>query len=529
MELSGYLRALRRRWWIVVSVIVIGAVLGVLKTIVATNVYSASVTFYVTSPKINADNAYGFDQFAQDRANSYAELLSSGELARRVLATTHVDLSQGDLMSAISGTAELNTVLVQATILDTDTARLRKIANGVAQQFPLMIGDLENQGGNDEVSLNVVSGPTVSSTPVSPRPTLNLALGIGLGLIVGLLLAALREALDTTIRSPSELEDVAGVPVLGAIVFDPSTDRVQALVGLDAQGRRAEDFRQLRANLDFVHTVQSVQVLAVTSAVANEGKTTTAVNIALMAAERGARVLLVDADLRRPRIAPYLGLESSVGLTTVLSGRLPFDQAVRTWGELKVLPSGTLPPNPTELLDSEAMAALVDEWRTRFDYIVMDTPPVLVVADAVVCSSIVDGTLVVYRYGRTRRAQLVSAMHTLRGVQARIVGTVLNARPRRGADGADYGLYAEYEESSGQLVERIRSATQGPEVLRALRDGLLSPPRTQRRGEGNDTEGGWRPDAEPQRSARSSGPAEGPRKANPRAERRSTESERRRG
>lgn len=529
MELSGYLRALRRRWWIVASVIVIGAVLGVLKTVVATDVYSASVTFYVSSPKINPDNAYGFDQFAQDRANSYAELLSSGKLARRVLDTTHVDLSQGELTSAISGTAELNTVLVQATVLDTDIGRLRKIANGVAQQFPLMISELENQGGADEVSLNVVSGPTVSPTPVSPRPMLNLALGVGIGLIIGLLLAALREALDTTIRSPAELEEVAGVPVLGAIVFDASTDRVQALVGLDAQGRRAEDFRQLRANLDFVHTVQSVQVIAVTSAVAGEGKSTTALNVALMAAERGARVLLVDADLRRPRIAPYLGLESSVGLTTVLAGRVTFDQAVRTWGDLKVLPSGTLPPNPTELLDSDAMADLISEWRDRFDFIVMDTPPVLVVADAVVCSSIVDGTLVIYRYGRTRRAQLVSAMHALRSVQARVVGTVLNARPRRGADGADYGLYAEYEESSGQLVERIRSATQGPEVLRALRDGLLNPPRPERRAGANDPEGGWRPDADAEPPARSSGTATGSRQTTSRGAPRSPGSERRRG
>jgi capsular exopolysaccharide synthesis family protein len=338
----------------------------------------------------------------------------------------------------------------------------------------------------------------------------------------------LREALDTSIRTPAELEEIAGVPVLGSIVFDPSADRVQALVGLAAQGRRAEDFRQLRTSLDFVHTVQSVQVLAVTSAVAGEGKSSTAVNIAVMAAERGARVLLVDADLRRPRIGTYLGLESSVGLTTVLTGRVSFDKAVRTWGELKVLPSGALPPNPTELLDSVGMADLLAELRGRFDLVVLDTPPVLAVADAVVCSSIVDGTLMVYRYGRTRRAQLAGALHALRGVQARIVGTVLNARPRRGADGGYYGVYDEDGDSSGQLMDRIRSATQGPDVLRALREGLLNPPRAQKRSNQKNARGGWRPPAEPDAPKRSSG-AKTPRQAKPRTTSRSTGSERRRG
>lgn len=499
MELSGYLRALRRRWLIVLSVIVIGGVIGVLKTVVATDVYSSSITFYVASPQLNTNNAYGFDQFAQDRANSYAELLSSGELARRVQKTTHVAMSLSGLASAISGTAELNTVLINAQVLDTNLVRLHKIANGVAQQFPLLISDLENRSGSTEVALKVVSGPS-APTRVSPRPMLDLALGLGLGLVIGLLLAALREALDTSIRSPAELEEVAGVPVLASIVFDPSADRVQALVGLAAQGRRAEDFRQLRTSLDFVHTVQSVQVISVTSAVAGEGKSSTAVNIALMAAERGARVLLVDADLRRPRIGAYLGLESATGLTTVLSGRVSFDKAVRTWGELKVLPSGALPPNPTELLDSVGMANLITDWRGRFDLVVLDTPPVLAVADAVVCSSIVDGTLVVYRYGRTKRAQLVSALHALRGVQARVVGTVLNARPRRGADGGYYDS-DEYSDPSGQRIDRVRWAIQGHDALRALRDGLRNPTRTDRRngaeGGSKDARGGWRPPAEP--------------------------------
>jgi hypothetical protein len=209
---------------------------------------------------------------------------------------------------------------------------------------------------------------------------------------------------------------------------------------------------------------------------------------------------------------------------------------------MQVLPSGGLPPNPTELLDSVAMAELVTEWRSRFDLIVIDTPPVLAVADAVVCSAIVDATLVIYRYGRTRRAQVAGALRALQGVDARVIGTVLNARPKRGGDAEYSAGYGEYIDPTRHVYEKMRSATQDQDVLRALREGLLSAPAGERRTGGRATDGGWRPGAEPHAepsaapppkktppaSARPGGGGTNPRESGRRSTHRSTRSGRQR-
>lgn len=484
MDLQNYLRALRRRWWVVVLVVLLGAGLGMLKTVLSTKVYAATMTFYVATPHSTIDNAFASSQFAQDSANTYALLLSSDRLARQVKDTAHIGLSAGDLSSEISGSAELNTVLVNAEIRDTDVVRLRRIADGVARQFPIMVSRLDDRAGNQQVALSVVSGPAVSPVPVSPRPALNIALGGGVGLLLGLLLAALLEVLDTSIRTVSELEEFAGVPVVGDIVHDSTAKYVHALVGGSAHTRRAEDFRQLRTNLEFIHTAQEARVIAVTSSVPGEGKSSTALNIALMAAERGLRVLLIDADLRRPQIAEFLGLEAAIGLTTALARRVSFADAVRTWGDIQVLPSGASPPNPAELLDSPAMREMLSRWRTEFDLIVLDTPPVLAVTDAVVCSGIVDGTVVVYRHGRTRRAHLASTMRALETVDARVLGTVLNARPRRRGHGYDYGAYVSYL-GKGKRRRRRRGL---------FRRGRVQP--APQRSSKRQPSGGWRPPAD---------------------------------
>jgi capsular exopolysaccharide synthesis family protein len=173
------------------------------------------------------------------------------------------------------------------------------------------------------------------------------------------------------------------------------------------------------------------KVLAVTSAVADEGKSTTAVNLAAAFAEIGSRVLLIEGDLRRPRIAHFLGIEGAAGLSNVLAGQVEFDDVVQRWGDrsLFVLPSGALPPNPSELLGSAAMSALIAEQRRRFDMIVIDTPPLLPVTDAAVVAVKVDGTIMVVRSGGTTGAEVTRAVAALRTVDARLLGCVLTMHP----------------------------------------------------------------------------------------------------
>lgn len=495
MDLHAYIRAVRRRWIVVVACVVIGVLFGFLKTEASTSVYEGSVTFYVATPQLSNDTAFSSDQFAQDRANSYALLLSSGRLARMIKSAGHLQVDAGTIASEISGSAELNTVLVTAQIKDTSVPRLTRITQGVAQQMPKLVNALEqSSGGSTQVALRVVSGPSVNPAAISPRPTLNLALGLGIGLVIGLLLAALREVLDNTVRTADELTETTELPVIGTIVFDPEWAKAPVLVGTSVGGRRAEDYRQLRTNLEFIGSVQRAQAVAITSSVESEGKSSTALNVAILAAETGAKVLLIDADMRRPQIADFVKVEPAVGLSTVLAGRIPFADAVRRWGGFDVLPSGVVPPNPAELLGSDSMRALLDTAREKYDLIIVDTPPVLAVTDAAVVSAVVDAMVLVCRYGRTRRTEISAAVKALRGVGARVVGAVLTMRPRRGVDVAGYGSYGTYDGPREQGWRRgLGRLREGAGGMRDAGASAWSAARARRSAAGDE---GWTPSAD---------------------------------
>jgi capsular exopolysaccharide synthesis family protein len=456
MDLRSYLRAVRRRWWLVLIVIVLGAVGGVVQNIRATPLYASHLTFYVSTPASTNGNALESDQFAQHRTATYVELLSSEKLADRVIADADLPLTRHQVMGEISGTAKVNTVLLVATVRDPIPARSLKIANAVASLFPAMIDELDNTTTKTStVRLSVVSGPTLLHSPVSPRKKLNIGVGLLIGLLVGLVLAVVRELTDTSIRSAEVVREAVGLPTIGHIQFDTAAKSSALIAGGHVHSRSAEAFRQLRTNLQFADVDHPVRVIMVTSSVAAEGKSTTAANLAIVFAETGRRVLLIEADLRRPRVSEYLGLDRVIGLTNVLAGQVAIDEVLQHSGPdaLTVLPSGTLPPNPSELLGSRNMVDLISAMRQRFDTVIIDTPPLLPVTDAAVVSVLADGVVVVVRHGKTSRADLLSAVRSLDAVDAHVLGCVLNMEPAKksGKDRGSYDGYGYYEDPAAPI------------------------------------------------------------------------------
>lgn len=453
MDLPGYLAAIRRSWWLVVALALLGAAAGGVLGYGATEIYAAHLSLYVSTPNSTGATAYSTDQVAQNRANSYALLVSSDDLAQRVISTTGLPLSPGTVAGEISGTAQLNTTLVDVTVKDPSPARALEIAKAIGTDFPTMAAELD-RGTPDTaiVAVSVTSGPSVGSSPVSPRKKLEIAIGLGAGLLVGLAVAVIRALLDTSVRTVEELAAVVRAPVVGSIGFDTGAKKAPLVVGDSARSARGEAFRQLRTNLQFVDAAQPARVMVVTSSVEGEGKSTTAANLAVVYADSGTKVLLIDADLRRPKIADYLGIEGSAGLTSVLAGHLPLADAVQQWGttSLSVLASGPIPPNPSELLGSLAMRALLSEVRAHYGLVIIDTPPVLPVTDASLLAAETDGAIVVFRYGKTRRGVLESTVRSLRTVNVNVLGCVLNMRPRKDAETSryDYHYRDHYREPS---------------------------------------------------------------------------------
>ncbi|MDX6573695.1 MAG: tyrosine-protein kinase [Gaiellales bacterium] len=447
MDLHRYAHAIRRSWWIIVLLAVVGAAGGYVYSKRQTPVYAAHLTFYVGSPSLNSVDANSSNQFAQDRATSYAGLVGSDALAKLVKAHSSVNLDVRGIAREISGTAQLNSVLIDVTIQDVSTKRALVIATGVGKWFPQLVSSLDNgdvpKGANSAVQLSVANYPRVSAAPVSPRTSLNTAIAFALGLLLGLAIAVLRELLDVSVGTAEGLVEVSGVPTLGTIALDPDIKSRPLVVGDVAYSPRAEAMRQLRTNLQFIDAAHPARTVVVTSTRDGEGKSTVSVNLALVVAETGRRVLLIGADLRRPRIGELLGIEGGVGLSNLLAGQRELDEVLQPWGDsgLVVLPCGPIPPNPSELLGSPRMTQLLATCAERFDLVIIDTPPLRPVTDAAVVAANADGAIVVFWHGHTKRNHLQAAVHALTAVNSRVLGCVLNMKPLSRAERRGYATY----------------------------------------------------------------------------------------
>lgn len=468
MDFARYLRALRAAWWIVVIAVLLGGGAGEVQNLRSTPQYETTLTFYVqvASTSATASNPASTYMYAVDRAVTYAVLLSSERLGTIVAQDYGSGMTATGAASMISGSARLDTTYVDATVLATSPERSLAVGQIVARRFPALVASLDNSasGSGPTVNLELTSGPTLMQSPVSPRTKLNLLVGVAAGLALGLIIVVLRDLANTSVSSAAEIAELFTVGVAGDVPFEPRSKTAPLLVGTQVHSQRAEAMRHIRTNIMYFDVDQPPRVLLVTSASAGEGKSTTATNLSLSFAETALRTLLIEADLRRPRVSDYLDIERAVGLTSVLSRQATLDEAIVPWSDsLSVLPSGELPPNPAELLNSRMLARMIKDLRGRFDMIVIDSPPLLAVTDAAVLSHLADGVLLVVRSGKTKRAQLAAAMQTLEAVDARVIGFVLNmTRSRsRSAYNASYAYQFDQQEERARWSRWLHRSPDG--------------------------------------------------------------------
>jgi receptor protein-tyrosine kinase len=304
---------------------------------------------------------------------------------------------------------------------------------------------------------------------VSPDPTRNLALGGVLGLLVGLGLALLRSRLDNTVKTNDDVQQLIGTGLIGTVLEDQRLNERHVATSQDEHSMTAEAFRAIRTNLQFLNVDNPPRVIVVASSVPGEGKSTLAVNLSTALAQQGSRVMLIEADLRRPRVTRYMGLVGGAGLTNVLAGTAELDEVTQPWGDgkLTVLAAGPMPPNPSELLGSAQMRSLLQTLRESQDYVIIDTPPLLPVTDAAVLSVISDGCLITTRFGKTRREQLSEAAAILGRIDATLLGVVLNRVPQSAATRAyGYGYGYGYRADPGRETTDDVGGRRGRRVAR---------------------------------------------------------------
>ncbi|RZU34455.1 polysaccharide biosynthesis tyrosine autokinase [Blastococcus saxobsidens] len=474
MNTRGALHVLRRRWTAVLATTVVGLLGGLVYSATApvTHEATAGAFFSLVSGSSASDLVQG-STYAQNQVESFAQLARTPEVLQPVIDELGLAATPAQLAAQIEPTVPTGTVIVQVTATDESAERSAALANAVIISLSDVVERIapKDEGGRSTVVATTVAPAEVPTAPASPDVPLAVVAGLVLGLLAGFALAWLLEAFDTRVRDAEVVAELTDLPVVGSLPAWPA-DSGQVVVTAAPHSPAAESFRQLRTNLEFLRVGEGgvldegrAQVLAVTSALSGEGKSTVSVNLAATLAETGARVLLVDADLRRPAVAGVLGIEGGVGLTTVLAGQADVEDVVQEWGPvgLHVLPSGAVPPNPAELLSSPAMRALMARLRGTYQYVVVDTTPVLPVADATVLSRVVDGMIVVANARRVRRRQVGQTLAGLAQVSARVLGVVLNqvrrdeeaysyARTPSAAEPADGALQASADPVARQPV-----------------------------------------------------------------------------
>jgi capsular exopolysaccharide synthesis family protein len=314
------------------------------------------------------------------------------------------------------------------------------------------------------VTARVVQPARTPVSPSWPDASLNILLSVMIGLLAGVAAALYVDARKQTIRTADRLEQVTGAAALGVVRESTQDGPAESFCARAPGSAFAEQMRIIRNNLAFVREDSAATTLMITSAVKGEGKSTVASNLAEVMAQAGQRVVLVEADLRNPTLADAVGLDGSVGLSTVLSGGTPVGEAVQDLpgSDVRVLTAGGRPPNPGEIVGSRRMTQVLRELASTFDHVIVDAPPLLSVADGSALAPLVDGCVVIVRCGETSETAVGEALKVLRGVRADLLGLVL-ARSEATRTSLYGGLLDDAEKPQiGETPESVPSSAGGP-------------------------------------------------------------------
>lgn len=443
---SDYLRIIRRHWVGIAALTMAGILLGGVSTFIVEPTYTATTKLFVAIQSTGTvSELQQGNTFSQARVQSYIETVNTPLVLGPVIDSLGTTVTPAELSQKVKASSELNTVLIEISASDPSPVQAAAIAQGVATSLVQVVDELERPkaGGTSPVRLTILTPAVAPESPSSPNVRNNLLIGLLAGLLAGFSFAVIRFLGDNTVRSEDDLRQFTDIPLLGGVAFDTTAAKSPLISESQGQTLRAEAFRQIRTNLQFAHVGQSRKTLLVTSSTPGEGKSTTAANLAISLAQSGQSVVLIDADLRRPKINEYLGLDRNAGLTTALVGQADVEDLLQPWGPdgMLVLTSGQIPPNPSELLGSVAMRHLLERLEGYYDAIVVDAPPLLPVTDAAVLAQHVGGVVLIIEAQATKAAEIQRSLKALEMVDAPVLGAVLNRLPTKGPDSYAYSYY----------------------------------------------------------------------------------------
>lgn len=431
MSIRDLVLAVRRHRALFAGFFVVALCAGAYSAFTAPDWYTARVEFLVSSTGTNADTSLQNNSVLQQRLPSYVPLVDSPVVLGPTIRQLGLRESPESVAQRVAAANPLGTALIDVTVRDHTARGAYDLARGIQRTFGGVVESLEATPGRaSPVKVTTVRAAELPAAPDTSRPLLRLALGLLAGLALGVSAAALRDVADPTLHSGEELRNDLDLAPLATIRTAPHGPRLV----VDGRSAEAEGFRRLRTTLEAIRSADGLRSVVVTATRAGDGAAAVAVNLAAVLGLAGVRVLVVGADLRSGALDDLLELGGLRGLSDVLVGDAEAADVVQFCcdGTVEVLPAGSTPPNPSELLASGAMVDLLRTLEYEYDLVLLDAPPVPAVTDAAVLANRVSGTVLVVRVGRTRPERVRRAIQALHDVHARILGAVVLAdAPRR--------------------------------------------------------------------------------------------------
>ncbi|MBO0596063.1 hypothetical protein I2485_11850 [Nesterenkonia sp. E16_7] len=473
MTMHDSVRTCRRRWASILLTVLLAVAVSVGVYAWQPTIYAATTTIYVSAATgENSEELPQGSALAGQRTQTYADLVTTPAVLEPVIEALRLPTSSAALAQDIEATVPRGTSLVRITVSAGEAQAAAEIADATVTSLQALVTEIETPGdapateGEAGVELAVVQEAEAPARPQSPRPEITLGTGLALGLLLGLALAFLREARDTSVRTPQDLKDLTAAPLIGVIRRAPAGQkRRRDPRSVDATG----PFREMRRRLMFGKPPGTPSSYVITSAVEQEGRTSVAVNLARALVDGDRRTLLIGADFTNPDLVSWFRATTSgagrltdltpAGLSEVLAGRAYLEDVVITDAEpgLDVLPAGRGTVQGLEPANLDAMAALLEGCAETYDVTVIDTPALLNESDAALLAQITTGVIMVARYGEVTRAQLGTGLELLTRARARLVGVVFTGVPLRGPDSLR-------DPRSSRSRRRRRDAGPGPDA-----------------------------------------------------------------
>ncbi len=457
MELRQFAQLLRMRWLTIAACALLGLALAFGVAMLQPKTYTADASGILQSVDNDGGSGLAGDQLAQSRAATYVSAAESRSVAERVIDELGLDASPEGLVGMISVENPEDSTLIRITANGSSPQEAHNLAQAWVTSLGEEIKQLQEDGsGRIYVELYPTDTANLPTAPSSPNYRMYMAAGLVGGALLGIAYAVLRGVFDRRIRSPKDIEEAFGYSVLGEIPADKQLEKGRKVFAdggthhadsRDSTAAVSEAIKELRTNLQYSNVDNPPRTIVVTSPLPGEGKTTTAANLAVSMSLAGEYTILVDSDLRRPSVHKICrGAISDAGVTDVLAGRAEVTDVAQMWNateRLMLLTSGSLPPNPSELLSSKAYGQLISDLASEAT-VIIDAPPLLPVTDAAVVSGQADGVLVVCTAGKTTYEMLHKALLNVERAGGHVIGIVLNRMPRRGPNARSYGYYYGY-------------------------------------------------------------------------------------